>query len=106
MNEPIEDKAPKPPGLLPKHVQSWLIVGLAVLMVLIMWLTGSKKPQTPVRPNAPAILPPPLADVSEGKIAELQGRIEQLQREQLVAQNALAQQSRILAESGAPTPSP
>ena len=42
MNEPIQDKSPKPPGLLPKHIQSWLIVGLAVSMVLIMWLTGSK----------------------------------------------------------------
>ena len=27
MNEPIQEKAPKPPGLLPKNVQSWLIVG-------------------------------------------------------------------------------
>ncbi len=46
MNEPIEEKAPKPAGLLPKHVQSWLLIGLAVLMVLIMWLTGGKKPAT------------------------------------------------------------
>ena len=45
VNEPIQDKSLRPPGLLPKHVQSWLIVGLAVLMVLIMWLTGSKKPK-------------------------------------------------------------
>ena len=44
----IQDKAPKPPGLLPKNVQSWLLVGLAVLMVLIMWLTGGKKPVHPV----------------------------------------------------------
>ena len=29
MNEPIKDKAPKPAGLLPKNVQSWLIVGVA-----------------------------------------------------------------------------
>jgi len=43
MNEPIQEKAPKPPGLLPKHVQSWLILGLAVLMIVIMWLTGGKK---------------------------------------------------------------
>ena len=43
------------------------------------------------------MLPPPLVEVNEGKIAELQNRIEQLQREQLIAQNALAQQSRVLA---------
>lgn len=97
MNERIEDNAPKPPGLLPKHVQSWLIAGLALLMVLIMWLTGSKKPQAGARPGALSVIPPPLVEVNEGKIAELQNRIEELQREQLVAQNALTQQSRVLA---------
>ena len=92
----IQDKAPKPPGLLPKNVQSWLLVGLAVLMVLIMWLTGGKKPPVPTKaaPSAPAVLPP--LEVNEAKIVELQKRIEDLQREQAVAQNALAQQVRSL----------
>ena len=92
----IQDKAPKPPGLLPKNVQSWLLVGLAVLMVLIMWLTGGKKPPVPTKaaPPAPAVLPP--LEVNEAKIVELQKRIEDLQREQAVAQNALAQQVRSL----------
>jgi type IV secretion system protein VirB10 len=97
VHERIEDNAPKPPGLLPKHIQSWLIAGLALLMVLIMWLTGSKKPQTGARPGTLSVIPPPLVEVNEGKIAELQNRIEELQREQLVAQNALTQQSRVLA---------
>ena len=96
MNESILDKTPKPPGLLPKHVQSWLIVGLAVLMILIMWLTGGRKPQVTPRPGAPLGVSPPLVEVNEGKIAELQNRIQELQREQLVAQNALTQQSRVL----------
>lgn len=103
MNEPIQDKAPKPPGLLPKHVQSWLIVGLALLMVLIMWLTGSKKPLATAKPGPLSAIPPPLVEVNEGKIAELQNHIEELQREQLVAQNALTQQSRILAGGAADT---
>jgi type IV secretion system protein TrbI len=92
----IQDKAPKPPGLLPKNVQSWLLAGLAVLMVLIMWLTGGKKPATPSKaaPPAPAVLPP--LEVNEAKIVELQKRIEDLQREQIVAQNALTQQTRVL----------
>jgi type IV secretory pathway VirB10-like protein len=97
VNQRIEDKAPKPPGLLPKHVQSWLIAGLAVLMVLIMWVTGLKKPQTAERAGTRSAIPPPLVEVNEAKIAELQNRIEELQREQLVAQNALTQQSRFLA---------
>src|ERR1700675_26548 len=94
---PIQDKAPKPPGLLPKHVQSWLLIGLAVLMVVIMWLTGGKKPAVPARtlPPAPAVQAP--LEVNEAKIVDLQNRIQELQREQIVAQNALAQQNHILA---------
>jgi len=96
MNESIQEKAPKPPGLLPKNVQSWLIIGLAILMVAIMWLTGGKKPPTATRANN-AVQPVPLpAEVNETKINELQNRISELQREQLVAQNALTQQTRLL----------
>jgi type IV secretion system protein TrbI len=101
MNEPIEEKTPKPPGLLPKHVQSWLILGLAVLMVVIMWLTGPKKGETSSKSHTPVAQAPAPLEVNETQIAELQSRIEELQREQLVAQNALTQQSRLLG--GAPS---
>src|SRR5882762_7896684 len=92
----IQDKAPKPPGLLSKNVQSWLLAGLAVLMILIMWLTGGKKPPAPSRsiPRAPVVQAP--LEVNEAKIVDLQNRIQELQREQIVAQNALTQQSRLL----------
>jgi len=98
MNQPnqLQEKAPKPPGLLPKNVQSWLLISLALLMVLIMWLTGGKKPQ----PLAKTILPAPMVqaplEVNDAKIAELQNRIQDLQREQLVAENALAQSNHTL----------
>ncbi len=93
----IQDKAPKPPGLLPKNVQSWLLAALALAMVLIMWLTGGKKPAVASKavPRGPAVLPP--LEVNETKIVELQKRIEELQREQAIAQNALTQQARTLA---------
>src|SRR5882762_6835886 len=97
MNEPIQEKSPKPPGLLPKHVQSWLILGLAVLMIVIMWLTGGKKQQTAANANAPVRQTPMPVEVNETKIADLQNRIQELQREQLAAQGALAQQNRLLA---------
>jgi type IV secretion system protein VirB10 len=92
----IQEKAPKPLGLLPKNVQSWLLIGLAFLMVAIMWLTGGKKPAAPARAmSSAAPLEAPL-EVNATKIGELQSRIEELQRQQLVAQSALAQQSRLL----------
>lgn len=96
MNEPIQDKAPKPPGLLPKNVQSWLLIGLALVMVLIMWLTGGKKPQATAKTPASSVTAQAPVEVNETKITELQNRIQELQREQLVAQNALAQQTRFL----------
>jgi hypothetical protein len=51
MNQPnqVQEMASKPPGLLPKNVQCWLLIGLALVMVFIMWLTGGKKPQTPTK---------------------------------------------------------
>src|SRR5271168_3802749 len=101
MSQPaeIQEKAPKPQGLLPKNVQSWLLIGLAFLMVAIMWLTGGKKPPTPAKAassGAPVQVP---LEVNETKINELQNRIEDLQRQQLVAQSALAQQTRLLGAS-------
>jgi type IV secretory pathway VirB10-like protein len=101
MSQPaeIQEKAPKPQGLLPKNVQSWLLIGLAFLMVAIMWLTGGKKPPTTLKTLstvAPAEAP---LEVNETKINELQNRIQELQRQQLVAQSALAQQTRLLGAS-------
>jgi len=96
MNQPnqVEEKAPQPPGLLPKNVQSGLLISLAFVMVLIMWLTGGKKPPAPVKtlPPAPAVQAP--LEVNDAKVAELQTRIQELQREQLVAENAIALQNR------------
>ena len=102
MNEPIQEKTTTPPGLLPKHVQSWLILGLAVLMVVIMWLTGGKKQASLPKANASTIQTPLPLEVNETKIADLQNRIQELQREQLAAQSALVQQNRLLG--AAPDP--
>jgi type IV secretory pathway VirB10-like protein len=91
----IQEKSPKPPGLLPKNVQSWGLIGVAFLMVAIMWLTGGKKPSTPkAAPSAAAVQAP--LEVNEAKIAEMQNRIQDLQRQQLLAQTAFAQQTRQL----------
>jgi type IV secretion system protein VirB10 len=100
MSQPaqVQERDPKPPGLLPKNVQSWLLIGLAFLMVAIMWLTGGKKSSTPTKTASSTPAQAPL-EVNETKINELQSRIEDLQRQQLVAQSALAQQTRLLAGS-------
>lgn len=109
MAQPLEvqEKAPKPQGLLPKNVQSWVLVGVAFLMVAIMWLTGGKKSGPPVKASPSASAQAPL-EVNETKIAEMQNRIQDLQRQQLLAQTALAQQTRQLGDTvhGTPTSAP
>jgi type IV secretion system protein TrbI len=109
MNQPtqpaqVQEKAPKPQGLLPKNVQSWLLIGLAFLMVAIMWLTGGKKPTIPAKAASSAgTIQAPL-EVNETKIAEMQSRIQDLQRQQLVAQTALAQQTKQLGVAAQNSP--
>jgi len=88
---PIQDKAPKPPGLMPKNVQAWVMLGLAVLMVAIMWLTGVKKAQSTPKSNASTFQPAAPAEVNEAQLAALQNRIQELQREQ---QTAITQQNK------------
>jgi|SRR5579884_401017 len=57
----IEDKAPRPKGVIPKNTQSLVIIGVAVLMIVIMWLTGDGKKaapsQTPMVPSVPLVTP-------------------------------------------------
>ena len=89
---PIQDKAPKPPGLMPKNIQAWVMLGLAVLMVIIMWLTGGKKkPQSTPKSGVSTFQPAAQPEINEAQISALQNRIQELQREQ---QTALKQQSK------------
>jgi type IV secretion system protein VirB10 len=103
--QPIQDKAPKPPGLMPKNVQAWVMLSLALLMVIIMWFTGGKKAQTAATSSTPGVQTPAPLEVNESKIAELQSRIQDLQREQQIALN---QQNKFFGalQSNAQTTSP
>src|SRR5882672_10041748 len=66
----VENKTPKPAGLLPKNTQQLVILGVAVVMVLIMWLTGGGK-HTPTSATSPAtaarVQPPNAATVEDFK---------------------------------------
>jgi type IV secretion system protein VirB10 len=66
----VENKAPKPAGLLPKNTQQLVILGVAVVMVLIMWLTGGTKRANPTPSNTPSatrVQPPNPATVEDFK---------------------------------------
>src|SRR4030095_7726183 len=40
MSETIEQKAQKPPGLMPKQLQNYVILGVATVLIVIIWLTS------------------------------------------------------------------
>lgn len=99
MEQAITDKAPKPAGLVPKNLQAFLLVGLALLMVLIMALTGHKRPVSPVAQTTsplPSILP-----LNTDKVTDFQKSIEQTQLESAPqAEEALLQKQKQLAAQG------
>jgi type IV secretion system protein VirB10 len=102
----IKDKAPKPPGLIPKNLQALVIVGLALLMVMVMAITGHKAPA----PAGAVPSLPNLVAVNPQKVTDFQKDIEQTQRESAPqVEAALLQQQRQLASQAArpaqPSPS-
>jgi type IV secretion system protein VirB10 len=81
----IEQKAVKPAGLLPKKTQQLVILGVAVVMILVMWLTGgTKRPKTTsaVSPVTHA-QPPNAAAVEDFK--------QTLQQQQAAARQPISQ---------------
>ncbi len=107
MEQLIKDKAPKPAGLVPKNLQAFILVGLALVMVLIMAVTGHRRPVPPSTTATPAF--PSLVPVNSQKVADFQKNIEQTQRDSaLQIEAALVQQQRQLASSearaGLPSP--
>jgi type IV secretory pathway VirB10-like protein len=66
----VENKTPKPAGLLPKKTQQLVILGVAAVLVLIMWMTGGTKRVSTSRPAASPgtrVQPPNPATVEDFK---------------------------------------
>ena len=100
----IENKVPKPPGLMPKNLQAIIVSGIALLMVLIMALTGHRQPNFPTASMQPT-LPTPIP-VNQDKVTDFQKSIEQKQRESAPQIEAalLLQQQRQASEQNPITP--
>jgi type IV secretion system protein VirB10 len=80
----IEDKAPKPAGVIPRHMQSMVLIGVSVLMVLVMWLSGGKKHLTPVA--APLLTTPPLNSTDSARVQDFK---QTIQTEQLAVRRPI-----------------
>jgi type IV secretion system protein VirB10 len=78
---PVTDHRPVPRGVLPRGVQTWLLAGLAVFMLAIMFVVG--RPTPPARPAAaPVVTQAPNAD----RVRDYQERLRQLDAQALANQ--------------------
>src|SRR5208337_664528 len=81
----VERKAVKPAGLLPKNTQQLVILGVAVVMVLIMWLTGGAKHPNKTTGSAPTATPAQALDP-----AAVQDFKQSIQKEQAATRQPIS----------------
>jgi len=80
----VTDRRRIPPGVVPRHLQQWVLIGVAVVMVGIMAITGSPPRPAGTTPIGGAA---PVTDANPQRIEEYQRRIQE-QAQRLAAEQA------------------
>jgi type IV secretion system protein VirB10 len=74
----IQDKRKPAPGVLPKNAQTWVVIGLSTVIMLMLWISGpAKGANSSQKANAPKT-----ETVAGLSPAEISARLEQERREQ------------------------
>jgi len=71
----VIDKRTKPPGILPRNIQTLVLGGIALVMILVIVFSGSRTPKPRVSPTSGSeglVVPP-----NEDKLTEYKRRIEE-----------------------------
>src|ERR1700746_1673472 len=84
----VTNKRTDPPGVMRKSIQSWVILAIAVLMLLVIWLSGGTKAKSASPQNKPS----PVTN-SGGAPEDIAARLLAEQREQ--ARNLITQAGRV-----------
>src|SRR5437762_3415564 len=87
---PVTDHRPVPRGVVPRGFQTWLMIGLATGIVLIILFTGERQPPAKQMPVAAAPAAP-----TPDRVREYQERLREMEARQVLD-----------AQSVAPAPSP
>ena len=102
----VQDKRTKPPGVLPKNIQAWIICGLALLMVIVFALSGKNPPKGK---GVSATPQESVTDPNAERIQEYQARIDEQTRKLREEQAQLTRTQQVLgmpagvpATAGAP----
>ena len=93
----ITDRRTTPAGVVPRHLQHWVLVGVALVMVGILALSGG--PATP-RATTPSSSDAPIVDPNQQRIEEYQRRIQE-QAQRLAAEQAQLQLAKDAVTTGA-----
>ena len=83
----VTDHRPVPAGVMPRHLQQWLVIGVAVVMAGIMALSGSPTKSRATTATSAAV---PAVDPNEQRIEEYRQRIQE-QAQRLAAEQAQLQ---------------
>ena len=89
----VQDKRKPAPGVLPKNAQTWVVMGLTTVIMLMLWVSGpAKGAKSSQKPDAAR--PETVTGLSP---AEIGARLEQERREQQKVINVV-----VLAETFSP----
>src|ERR1700731_290104 len=73
----VENRAAKPPGILPKNTQAMVIAGIAAVMGGAIAFSGSGAPKTTTKPPLPSSA---VVDPNQARIAEYRQRLDEQAR--------------------------
>lgn len=98
----VHDRRVRPRGVLPRHVQMWLMVAIAVVILAIILFTGHPeplpRPQAGARPAQPSLVPPERVKSYEQGLAA-----EAARQQQALAQQAGTARAGTPVSVGAPS---
>jgi type IV secretion system protein TrbI len=77
----VQDKRKPAPGVLPKNAQSWVVIGLTAVIMLLLWVSGPAHGAKATK-NSDAVKSETVSGLSSGDIA---ARLDQERREQQTA---------------------
>ena len=76
---PIHDQRSAPRGVLPRQLQMWLMIGLAVIILVIIFVTGrpapSARPSAATRTAEPSLMAPDRIQTYQRQLAEDEARL-------------------------------
>ena len=99
----VRDNAPRPPGVLPKNVQAWVLIGVATVMVCVLAFSGGQSP--PSGRTDPLTKDDAVTDPNAARIQEYRNRLEAEARK-LEAERQRLKQATATLMTEPPVPEP